>query len=1321
MKLFYNAYFLRRFLGVLVLIAGLALPSNAQQVPQRLMHQSVLRNNQGQLVANQNVSVRISILQGSAVGSAVYSELHQVQTNANGLMTLKVGDGQAVLGQFGQISWALGPYFLQTEVDIAGGSQYGLTQTTELMSVPFALLAQQSLTPGPAGPQGPVGPAGPAGNDGAVGPQGPAGPAGSDGAVGPQGPAGPAGSDGAVGPQGPAGPAGNDGAVGPQGPAGSDGSVGPQGPAGPAGNDGAVGPQGPAGPVGPAGNDGAVGPQGPVGPVGPAGNDGAVGPQGPAGSDGAIGPQGPVGPVGPAGNNGAVGPQGPAGPVGPAGNNGAVGPQGPAGPAGNDGAVGPQGPVGPSGPVGPAGPAGNDGAVGPQGPAGPQGSFPNGTQIGQMHYWNGNAWVYISPGVRGQNLTYCDGVPTWGACIPVVTTSTVTGISATVATTGGHVTADGGAAVTGRGVAYGTTAGPTTAGTITSDGTGMGIFSSQLSGLTGSTQYYVRAYATNAVGTAYGSEVTFATTFFGPQACPGNPIMTDVDGNNYNTVQIGTQCWTQSNLKVSKYRNGAAIPTGLTNSTWASTTAGAYAVYNNDPANDGLYGKLYNYHTVTDSRGLCPTGWHVPTDGDWTNLATTLGGSSVAGVALKSTASQPTPGGWLAPNTGANNSSGFTAMPGGYRITGGLFYALGYTGAWWSSSLSGSVAYRNLSNNSGAMPFGYTSPSEGYSVRCLWDSVIRIVPTVTTALVSEVTSNSFTAGGDVTSEGGAAVTARGVAYGTTASPTIAGTTTSSGTGTGAFSSQLSGLTGGTQYYVRAYATNAVGTAYGAQVTFTTAVNQPTVTTAAVTGISATGATTGGNVTSDGGGAVTARGVAYGTTASPTIAGTTTNNGTGTGAFSSQLSGLTATTQYYVRAYATNTAGTAYGAQVNFTTSANQPTVTTAAVTDISATGATTGGNVTSDGGAAVTARGVAYGTTASPTIAGTITSNGTGTGAFSSQLSGLTGGTQYDVRAYATNTVGTAYGAQVNFTTSASQPAVSTDAVTAISATGATTGGNVTSDGGAAVTARGVAYGTTTSPTIAGTITNSGSGTGSFGSTLSGLTSSTQYFVRAYATNAVGTAYGNEQTFTTSFICGTSTVSDVDGITYNTVLIGTQCWTRSNLRVSKYRNGDAIPTGLSNSAWQTTAVGAYAVYNNALVNDTLYGKLYNHNAVTDSRGLCPTGWHVPTNVEWTNQETTLGGRTVAGGALKSTETQPTPGGWNSPNTGATNSSGFTARPGGLRDTNGNFGDLGGSGFWWSTSLSGSNALARSLSYGFGSVAGNYQDRLNGFSVRCLRD
>ncbi|MBU6331267.1 MAG: hypothetical protein KGQ80_02480, partial [Bacteroidetes bacterium] len=99
-------------------------------------------------------------------------------------------------------------------------------------------------------------------------------------------------------------------------------------------------------------------------------------------------------------------------------------------------------------------------------------------------------------------------------------------------------------------------------------------------------------------------------------------VITDVDGNQYNTIKFGTQCWTQSNLKVSKYRNGDNIPTGLSDAQWGSTTSGAYAMYNNDAANDALYGKLYNWYAVTDSRGLCPTGWHVPSDGEWTTLTT---------------------------------------------------------------------------------------------------------------------------------------------------------------------------------------------------------------------------------------------------------------------------------------------------------------------------------------------------------------------------------------------------------------------------------------------------------------------------------------------------------------------------------------------------------------------------------------------------------------------------------------------------------------------------------------------------------------------------
>ena len=206
------------------------------------------------------------------------------------------------------------------------------------------------------------------------------------------------------------------------------------------------------------------------------------------------------------------------------------------------------------------------------------------------------------------------------------------------------------------------------------------------------------------------------------------------------------------------------------------------------------------------------------------------------------------------------------------------------------------------------------------------------------------------------------------------------------------------------------------------------------------------------------------------------------------------------------------------------------------------------------------------------------------------------------------------------------------------------------------------------------------------------------------------------------FICGTSTVSDVDNNTYNTVQIWPQCWMQSNLKVSKYRNGDNIPTGLSKSAWETTNSGAYAIYDDDPANDGLYGKLYNHYAVTDSRGLCPTGWRVPSDAEWTTLENRLGGSSVAGGALKSTAMQPTPGGWDSPNEGATNSSGFTALPGGLRYYFGDFYFMTDLGFWWSSSVSsGSSAWTRGLDNNFSSIYRYTNYRSNGFSVRCCRD
>ena len=209
--------------------------------------------------------------------------------------------------------------------------------------------------------------------------------------------------------------------------------------------------------------------------------------------------------------------------------------------------------------------------------------------------------------------------------------------------------------------------------------------------------------------------------------------------------------------------------------------------------------------------------------------------------------------------------------------------------------------------------------------------------------------------------------------------------------------------------------------------------------------------------------------------------------------------------------------------------------------------------------------------------------------------------------------------------------------------------------------------------------------------------------------------------------CGGQTSLSYDGRTYDLVEIGGQCWFADNLATDQYRNGDLIPTGLDNATWQNTTAGAYAIYNNDLANDVTYGKLYNWYTTVDSRGLCPTGWHVPTDCEWmylegslgmsvTDQETAGWRGTNEGGALKSTT------GWTSPNTGATNSSGFTAFPGGYRNVNAPYGNIGNAGYWWSSTEDGSNdAWYRGLNYFNSDVSRYTTNKQDGFSVRCVRD
>jgi len=297
----------------------------------------------------------------------------------------------------------------------------------------------------------------------------------------------------------------------------------------------------------------------------------------------------------------------------------------------------------------------------------------------------------------------------------------------------------------------------------------------------------------------------------------------DSDGNYYSVVKVGSQTWMAENLKTTKYRNGDAITNITDNTAWSVATLGAWCDYNNDVNNGTKFGKLYNWYALSNIPEIAPVGWHVATDIEWASLMNISGGAAVAGGKLKETGLTN----WKTPNSSATNESGFTALPGGYRHYGGTFYDvnLNYTGNngyWWSSTQfsAGWSFSRTLSYSSGATYQGTEPKRSGFSVRCVMDATI---PALTTSLLSSTVETTAVMGGNITTDGGEAVTARGVCWSTTANPTITDSKTINGDGTGAFTSPITGLTEGQTYYLRAYATNTVGTAYGNEIVFTTQV------------------------------------------------------------------------------------------------------------------------------------------------------------------------------------------------------------------------------------------------------------------------------------------------------------------------------------------------------------------------------------------------------------------------------------------------------------------------------------------------------------------
>lgn len=333
-----------------------------------------------------------------------------------------------------------------------------------------------------------------------------------------------------------------------------------------------------------------------------------------------------------------------------------------------------------------------------------------------------------------EELSTASSTQKGGSTSPAVTTAAASFLTSATATSGGTVsTGGGGSTITERGVCYNTSPNPVITNSKVSSGSGAGSFTCVLSGLTGSTTYYVRAYATKSTGTTYGNQVSFTTLqHYG--------TVTDIDGNVYSTINIGGQVWLRSNLKTTRYRDGAAINLITDDATWAGSSAtGAYCNYNHDGPIGDVYGKLYNWWAAADPRNIAPAGYHVASFAEWQTLQAYLGGADVAGGRAKDAGLSH----WNSPNL-ADNAVGFSAYGGGGRFcyagtpSIAFFSEFHNFGNFWTSTSAASnptdpvnpyrARYVSMSSNSTLMyrstttgQIQFMDTRQGYSIRCVKD------------------------------------------------------------------------------------------------------------------------------------------------------------------------------------------------------------------------------------------------------------------------------------------------------------------------------------------------------------------------------------------------------------------------------------------------------------------------------------------------------------------------------------------------------------------------------------------------------------------------
>ncbi len=610
-------------------------------------------------------------------------------------------------------------------------------------------------------------------------------------------------------------------------------------------------------------------------------------------------------------------------------------------------------------------------------------------------------------------------------------------------------------------------------------------------------------------------------------------------------------------------------------------------------------------------------------------------------------------------------------------------------------------------------------------------------PVITTNIVTEITTISAVSGGNITDDGGAPIISKGVCWNTSENPTIDINKTTERGESLSFTSNISQLEPSTSYFVRAYAVNSAGTSYGKSVSFKTLGDKPASNSQNASNIQLTTATLNGLVNPNS--LETTVTFEYGTTTSygstvmaqqSSLSGDTDVN------VSVDLTELKPGTLYHFRIKAENSLGITYSSNMTFTTLGSVPSPTIEAATNIQVYSATLNGSVNPNYLSSTIefewGTTLDYGNIITPSQSPVTGSNSVNV---STDLSGLAPGTTYHFRINATNELGTTNSYDLTFKTLGDVPSAKTESATNLQYNSATVSGSVNPNYLATTVV--IEYGTTLSYGNTISITQSplsGNNNVNVSADLSGLSQGTIYHIRISATNELGTTKSDDFTFTTL-----EPITDVDGNVYNIKTIDTQVWMTENLKTTKYSNGDDIGTTVPTTLDISNELSPKYqwAYEGDENNVPIYGRLYTGYAAKDTRNVCPVGWHVPSDEEWTiltDYLISLGygfegsgddiGKSMAYTLLWNSD--PTAG-----NVGndieSNNRSGFSAVPAGMRsndqDVDGIFVNLGYfCSFWSSTELTSTISWQRIMFYSSSTVNQTYSGgKQSGISIRCIKD